>query len=122
MVKTHKMEGYIDQTEKFLRGWMSQKEEGIFKTSLTTDAHLHSFAFIVAIMLRMQKKNGKDFALPIIICTFAPVNETRSSSKCLGAMRFSLTSPASAFVPRSQKELDYDYYSHSEGKRGVAKE
>ena len=49
------MDGYIDQVEKFLRGQMSQKEENIFKTSLLSDAHLQSYAFIVAYMLRAQK-------------------------------------------------------------------
>ena len=49
------MDDYIDQVEKFLRGQMSHKEENIFKTSLMTDAHLQSYAFIVAYMLRTQK-------------------------------------------------------------------
>lgn len=46
---------YIDQIEKFLRGQMSKREEMVFKTSLITDTHLRSFAFIVAYMLRKQK-------------------------------------------------------------------
>lgn len=49
------MEDYIDQIEKFLRGQMSQEEEGAFKKSLITDVHLCSCAFIVAYMLRKQK-------------------------------------------------------------------
>ena len=49
------MENYIDQIEEFLRGQMSQKEEYIFKTALTTDARLRSYAFIVANLLRRQK-------------------------------------------------------------------
>ncbi len=48
------MEEYIDQIEKFLRGQMNQNEEGAFKTSLTTDAHLRSLAFIVASILKKQ--------------------------------------------------------------------
>lgn len=50
------MKEYIDQMEKFLRGQMSHEEEVAFKTSLTIDARLRSYAFIVAIMLRKQKK------------------------------------------------------------------
>ena len=46
---------YSDQIEKFLRGQMNQKEESAFKTSLKTDARLHSFAFIVAYLLKRQK-------------------------------------------------------------------
>ena len=49
------MENYIDQIEKYLRGQMSQKEEGVFKTSLTTDAHLRSCAFIMAFIMKVQK-------------------------------------------------------------------
>lgn len=49
------MEETIEQIEKFLRGQMSQEEEGAFKTSLKTNANLRSFSFIVAYMLRMQK-------------------------------------------------------------------
>lgn len=49
------MDNYIDQIEKFLRGQMSQEEEDMFKKSLATDAHLCSFAFILAYILRMQK-------------------------------------------------------------------
>lgn len=51
------MENHIDQIEKFLKGQMSQKEESEFKTSLKTgrDARLHSFAFIVAYLLKTQK-------------------------------------------------------------------
>ena len=49
------MTEYIDQIEKFLRGQMSQEEEGVFKSTLATDAHLCSFAFILAYILRMQK-------------------------------------------------------------------
>jgi len=64
------MEEYIDQIEKFLRGQMSWKEEGEFKTALTTDAHLRLYAFILTYMLRKQKLD-KDLSLPTIICTFA---------------------------------------------------
>lgn len=49
------MEDYIEQIEKFLKGKMSIQEEVIFKTSLTTNAHLRSCAFIMAYMLRIQK-------------------------------------------------------------------
>ncbi len=49
------MENYIDQIEKFLKGQMSQEEEGAFKTSLRGDAHLRSFAIIVVYMLKEQK-------------------------------------------------------------------
>lgn len=49
------MEDYIEQIEKFLKGKMSKREEVIFKTSLTTNAHLRSCAFIVTYILRIQK-------------------------------------------------------------------
>ena len=49
------MDDYIEQIEMFLRGQMGQKEEVAFKTSLTTDVHLHSLAFIVAYILKQQK-------------------------------------------------------------------
>ena len=49
------MENYIDQIEKFLRGQMSQEEEDKFKTSLKSDTHLRSCAFIVAYMMKKQK-------------------------------------------------------------------
>lgn len=49
------MEDNIDHIEKFLWGQMSEEEDVFFKTSLKTDAHLHSFAFIVAYMLKIQK-------------------------------------------------------------------
>ena len=49
------MEEYIDQIEKFLRGQMSQEEEGVLKTALTTDLRLRSYAFIMVNILRMQK-------------------------------------------------------------------
>ena len=49
------MENYIEQIEKFLKGNMSIREEVMFKTSLATNAHLRSCAFIVAYMLRIQK-------------------------------------------------------------------
>ncbi len=49
------MENYIDQIEKYLRGQMSHEEESVFKTSLATDEHLRSLAFILAHILRMQK-------------------------------------------------------------------
>lgn len=49
------MEEYIELIEKFLRGQMNHEEEGTFKSSLTTDARLRSFAFIVANMIRKQK-------------------------------------------------------------------
>lgn len=48
------MEEYIDQIEKFLRGQMSQEEEGVLKTALTTDAQLRSLAFIVTYIFRKQ--------------------------------------------------------------------
>ncbi len=46
---------YSDKIEKFLRGQMSQEEEGLFKTSLATNGHLRLFAFIVASFLKKQK-------------------------------------------------------------------
>lgn len=49
------MEEYINQIEKFLRGRMSPDEEDAFKVSLKTDTHLHSYAFIMAYMLREHK-------------------------------------------------------------------
>ena len=49
------MDNYIDQIEKFLRGQMSQEEEGVFKTMLTTNVSLRSYAFIVVYMLRETK-------------------------------------------------------------------
>ena len=49
------MEEYIEQIEKFLRGQMSQREEVTFKTSLATDSHLHSCAFIVVYILKRHK-------------------------------------------------------------------
>ena len=49
------MTEYIDQIEKFLRGQMSQEEESKFKASLTKDARLRSYAFILAYVMRMQK-------------------------------------------------------------------
>ena len=51
------MEEIINLIEKFLRGQMSEEEEGVFKKSLTTDEHLRSLAFILANMLSTQK-NG----------------------------------------------------------------
>ena len=45
------MEEYINQIEKYLRGQMSEEEEGAFKASLTTDEHLRSLAYIVAYIL-----------------------------------------------------------------------
>ena len=49
------MEEYIELIEKFLRGQMSEKEEAFFKASLKTNGRLHSFAFIVAYMMKRQK-------------------------------------------------------------------
>jgi len=49
------MEEYINQIEKYLRGQMSEEEEGAFKASLTTDAYLHSYAFIMAFILKARK-------------------------------------------------------------------
>ena len=48
------MREYINQIEKFLRGQMSQEEEGSFTKSLMTDAHLRSYAFIMAFILKAQ--------------------------------------------------------------------
>jgi len=50
------MEEYVNQIEKFLRGQMDQKEENVFKSSLTTDERLRLCALIVAYMLKRQKK------------------------------------------------------------------
>lgn len=49
------MTEYINQIEKFLKGQMSQEEESVFKSTLATDGHLRSLAFILAYILRMQK-------------------------------------------------------------------
>ena len=49
------MENHIDQIEKFLRGQMNQEEEAFFKASLTTNAHLRSYAFIFAFIMKAQK-------------------------------------------------------------------
>ena len=49
------MEEYIEQIEKFLRGQMSQKEEGTLKSVLTIDIRLRSYAFIMAFLLMNQK-------------------------------------------------------------------
>lgn len=49
------MSVYINQIEKFLRGQMSQEEEGTFKKSLKTDTHLQSYAFIMACTMKKQK-------------------------------------------------------------------
>lgn len=46
------MENYIDQIEKFLKGQMSQEEEGAFKESLATEAYLRSYAFIIAFIMK----------------------------------------------------------------------
>ena len=48
------MEENIDQIEKFLRGQMSQDEESLFNTSLSTDEHLRSLAFILVYMMKKQ--------------------------------------------------------------------
>ncbi len=50
------MEEYINQIEKFLRGQMNEKEEDAFKKALSTDAHLHSYAFIFALIMIAQNK------------------------------------------------------------------
>ena len=49
------MEEYIELIERFLRGQMSLKEEGIFNASLRGDANLRSCAYMVVYMLRSQK-------------------------------------------------------------------
>lgn len=59
------MKNYIE----FLRGQMSQEEESPFKKSLTSDANLRLYAFIVTYLLR--KKCGKCLAHSFFICTFA---------------------------------------------------
>ena len=76
--------------------------------------------FYSGVHFAKTKKTGKDLVLPTFIIIFAHVDESRSSSKCLGAMKFLLTSPTSAFVPRSLNEFDYEIKSYSKGKRGVA--
>lgn len=48
------MKNYIEQIENFLRGQMSQKEEEVFKASLTTDAHMRTCAFIMAFIIKAQ--------------------------------------------------------------------
>lgn len=49
------MERYIDQIEKFLKGQMNLEEEGVFKTSLTSDAILRSNAFMLVCLMKKQK-------------------------------------------------------------------
>ena len=49
------MENLIDQIEKYLRGQMSLEEESSFKKLLTTNAHLRSYAFIMAFLFKAQK-------------------------------------------------------------------
>ena len=49
------MEDYVEQIEKFLKGQMSLEEEGVFKKSLTTDAYLRLYAFILSYMMKKQK-------------------------------------------------------------------
>lgn len=49
------MEKDIEKIEKFLRGQMSQEEESAFKASLTAEAYLHSYAFIMVFILKAQK-------------------------------------------------------------------
>ena len=50
------MEEYIDKIEKFLRGQMTEKEEQNFKNELPTNAHLHSFALLIASVLKALRK------------------------------------------------------------------
>ena len=49
------MTEYIELIEKFLKGQLSQEEEGMLKAMLKTDARLRSSAFIVTFMLKAQK-------------------------------------------------------------------
>ena len=49
------MEENISQIERFLRGQMSQEEEGAFKKSLMTDGNMRTCAFIVAFIIKTQK-------------------------------------------------------------------
>ncbi len=49
------MEDYVNQIEKFLRGYMSPKEECTFKNSLITDGHMRTCAFIMAFIMKTQK-------------------------------------------------------------------
>ena len=73
------MEDYVIQIEKFLRGHMSLDEEVDFKISLTANEDFRSLALLLASMLKKQKL-GKDLVHSVFICTFADVNENRSSS------------------------------------------
>ncbi len=65
------MKEYVIQIERFLTGQMSQEEEGAFKKSLMTDAHMRTYAFIMAFFMKV-KKQGKVLAIPTFITTFAP--------------------------------------------------
>lgn len=51
------MGDYTDQIEKFLRGQMSREEEISFKASLASDECFHSFALIMALVLKAHKKS-----------------------------------------------------------------
>jgi len=49
------MEKYVIQIEQFLRGQMSQEEEGAFKTSLMSNETQHSLAYIVTFILKKSR-------------------------------------------------------------------
>lgn len=49
------MKENINQIEKYLRGHMNLEEESSFKKLLTTNAHLRSYASIMAFILKAQK-------------------------------------------------------------------
>lgn len=51
----YSMEEYIELIEKYLRGQMNKKEESAFKTSLKTDAHMRTSAFILTFIMKTQK-------------------------------------------------------------------
>lgn len=46
------MEESIDLIEQFLRGQMALQEENAFKASLVADEHRHSWAFLLALLLK----------------------------------------------------------------------
>ncbi len=50
------MEEYIDKIDRFLRGQMTEKEEQNFKNELPTNSHLHSFALLIASILKALRK------------------------------------------------------------------
>jgi len=56
------------------------------------------------------------------MCTFAPMDETRSSSGEPLSHEVIINSTPGAIEPRSLNESDYENKSFSKGKRGVARQ